>query len=59
MKDFIWRLLDRDAENRLGANGVEEVKQHKWFEGFDFEKLLKKELPAPYIPQIKLRDEDF
>lgn len=50
MKDFIKWLLDRDAENWLGANGVEEVKQHKWFEGFDFNKLYNKELPAPYIP---------
>jgi len=36
MKDFISRLLQRDQSKRLGANGVEEIKSHPWFEGIDF-----------------------
>lgn len=53
MKDFITKLLDRDATKRLGANGAEEIKAHPWLEDIDFKKLLKKKIKAPYIPQIK------
>ena len=59
MKDFIEKLLDWDPKNRLGVNGAEEIMTHKWFEGFDFDKLLKKKISAPYIPQPKVLDKDF
>ena len=54
LKDFISRLLERDPSKRLGVNGVKEVKNHKWFDGFDFTKLMKKLLDAPFIPLDKL-----
>lgn len=50
MKDFIEKLLSRDPASWLGVNGAEEVKSHKWFEGFNFKKLLEKKISAPYIP---------
>ena len=33
-------------------NGVEEILSHKWFASIDMDKLLKKELPSPYIPKL-------
>lgn len=32
-KDLIEKLLNPDPEKRLGANGIEEIKAHPWFEG--------------------------
>jgi len=37
------------VEERIGANGVEEIKAHPWFAGLDFDHLL--EIPAPYKPE--------
>lgn len=39
---------------RLGAvqGGVSKIKQHAWFEGMDWDKLLKKEYPAPMVPKV-------
>ena len=48
--DFINKLLKRKAENRLGANGINELKNHKWMKGVDWEKLKMKKIDPPYIP---------
>jgi len=53
LKDIISRLLDKEPDKRLGANGYQEVMNHKWFGDMDFDALLKKELEAPYIPSLK------
>jgi len=39
MKNFIKNLLHPNPVLRLGAQGAQEVKEHIWFYGFDFEKL--------------------
>lgn len=31
---------------------MEEMKQHSWLGGFDWEKLMAQSLPAPYKPDI-------
>ena len=56
--DFINRLIQRKPVNRLGLNGTQDVKAHVWWKGFDWEKLNKKELPAPFIPPVihQIRD---
>lgn len=38
--DFINKLIQRKPANRLGLNGPEEVKEHIWFRGFDWNSLL-------------------
>jgi len=40
--DFINKLLQRKPTNRLGYNGPEEVKQHKWLKDIDWKKLIDK-----------------
>ena len=62
-KDFIKRCLDNNPETRLGAtaNGdFKEILSHPWFDNIDKDKLLKKELKAPYIPKFyKDSHDDF
>lgn len=49
-RDLIERLLC-EQENRLGVNGVEEIKAHPFFEGVDWEGIRNQK--APFIPQLK------
>ena len=48
--DFINRLLYRKPNSRLGSNGSEEVKNHPWFEKFDWKQLFEEEMVAPFVP---------
>jgi serine/threonine protein kinase len=52
--DFITRCLTRLPHKRLGINGIEEVKNHAWFNDFDWEALKKKETEPFYKPNIDL-----
>jgi len=40
-----------EAENRLGANGIDEIKQHPFFEGINWERM--KDMKAPFTPSLK------
>lgn len=48
--DLIKRLIT-DPNERLGINGVAEIKAHPFFVGIDWKNLREKK--APYIPEIK------
>jgi CRP-like cAMP-binding protein len=54
-QDLIQRLIVRRQANRFGclARGDMDIRDHAWFSVFTTEKLLKKQIPAPWIPQIK------
>lgn len=56
-KLLVKRLLTPDLTKRYGnlKNGVADIKEHKWFAGFDWNALLKKSLPPPYKPVFKVR----
>ena len=66
-KSFIRELLVFDPTKRLGygTSGINLIKKHKFFEGVDWDKALKKEYKAPFIPQLnddldlKYFDKDF
>ena len=50
--DFINKCLKRKNTRRLGYNnGVKELKNHKWFEGYDWEGLYCKTILAPFVPK--------
>jgi len=38
--------------NRLGLNGPEEVKNHPWFRGFPWNKVISKQFEPPFIPSV-------
>lgn len=49
-RDFMERLLCIDPTKRLGANGAEEVKNHPFFAGIEWDKVTMTE--AAFIPQV-------
>ena len=51
LKSLIDSLLIKEKEDRLGANGgLEEIKTHPFFAGFNWDDLYNKKLDAPFIP---------
>ena len=48
-KDLIESLLC-DVEVRLGTNGVDEIKQHSFFEGVNWTNIYEEQ--APYVPTV-------
>ena len=53
-KQFIKELLVIDPESRLGygKDGTTKIKNHKFFNGVDWDKALKKEYKPPFIPEL-------
>ena len=51
--DFINRLIQRKPGNRLGKEGPHVLKEHSWFEGFDWESLKAKRMKAPFVPPLQ------
>ena len=53
-KSLIKKLLVADLTKRYGClkGGAEDIKKHKWFQGFDWESLIERALPAPIIPTV-------
>jgi hypothetical protein len=50
----VKHLLRRDLSKRFGnlKNGVDDIKNHRFFEGFSWQNLLIKKLDVPYVPKI-------
>ncbi|KAK3153920.1 hypothetical protein QOZ80_2BG0183280 [Eleusine coracana subsp. coracana] len=48
-KDLISKLLC-NVDQRLGTKGAEEIKEHSWFNGVEWDKLY--EIEAAYLPQV-------
>ncbi|XP_064393943.1 cAMP-dependent protein kinase catalytic subunit PRKX-like [Halichondria panicea] len=53
-KDLVKKLLVRDVTRRLGSlkGGVDDVKQHKWFKGVDWDACLQRKIPPPIVPRV-------
>ena len=56
-KDLISKLLVVEPTLRIGYNGIDEIKKHKFFESVDFDKVLNKEIEPPFIPRIESDDD--
>lgn len=50
-KDLIKKLLTLDFEERLGVNGAEEIMNHPYFEGINWDSLYKED-PDSFIPTL-------
>ncbi|KAH6648208.1 kinase-like domain-containing protein [Truncatella angustata] len=48
--DILAALLIKDPLQRLGANGASEVKDHAFFHGLDWQRLLQREYTTPFQP---------
>lgn len=51
-RDICSKLLDKDPRKRLGANDVDEIIQHRWFQGMDWRAMKNKTVQSPYCPQL-------
>jgi len=54
-KVLVKKLLTADLGKRYGnlKNGVDDIKKAKWFQGLDWDQLLRREIAAPYKPNVK------
>jgi serine/threonine protein kinase len=54
LKDLIEKLLDKDPKTRIGSkNDADEIVNHPWFKGFDWDGLMAKTIVAPFIPEVE------
>ncbi|KFG77822.1 serine/threonine protein kinase [Metarhizium anisopliae] len=51
-KDLLIKLLNRDPEERLGANGSAEIKAHPFFHAIDWRKLLQRKYEPTFKPSV-------
>ena len=54
LSDLISQLLITDQSKRLGRtqNGIQGIKNHRWFAGFDWEGFEKQSLKPTILPKI-------
>lgn len=54
-KSLTKKLINADLTKRYGClkNGANDIKESKWFLGLDWDKLVRKQLPAPIKPLIE------
>ncbi|XP_058796688.1 ribosomal protein S6 kinase 2 beta isoform X2 [Phymastichus coffea] len=52
-------LFKRNPVNRLGSRGIDEIKQHVFFETIDWDKLFRKEIKPPFKPAVSQEDDAF
>lgn len=50
-RSILLSLLEREPANRLADAAA--IKAHPYFKGMNWEKLLKKEIPPPFVPPVK------
>ena len=46
--NFLNKLIISDPKKRIGFNDINELKNHSWFKGFDWNKLEKKQIVSPF-----------
>lgn len=55
LRDLILSLLEVNREKRLGVNDIEEIFQHKFFDGINFDEMkeCKQTIKPPHIPNVE------
>jgi serine/threonine protein kinase len=54
-KSLVKHLLTAELSKRFGnlKKGVDDIKEHKWFKDFTWDKLVAKEFKPPFVPAVK------
>ncbi|KAG9325538.1 hypothetical protein KVV02_007363 [Mortierella alpina] len=54
-KDLLKKLLVSDLTKRYGnlRDGCHDIRNHAWFEGVDWSMVLRREIAAPFVPDVK------
>ncbi len=55
--DFIEKLLDMNPKTRLGSRSIDEIKQHPFFKGIDWDKIM--EMESPFKPLGREQDTQY
>jgi RAC serine/threonine-protein kinase len=53
--DLLAKLLDRNPDTRL--QDPPQIKKHPFFQPIDFEKLIKKQIRPPFVPEVRGEDD--
>lgn len=58
-RSLISKLLNRDPARRLGGgpNGGRDIMAHPFYESIDWDKLLRKEIVPPFVPDVTSVDD--
>lgn len=58
-RSLISKLLNRDPSRRLGGgpNGGRDIMAHPFYESIDWDKLMRKEITPPFIPDVTSVDD--
>ena len=57
--DFITRLLKRNQKERLGFNGIDEIKNHQWLHGVDWDNMENKLIDRESLPFQPMIGDNF
>lgn len=54
LKDLIFNILQTDLTKRFGnlKNGVDDIKDHKWFKVINWTTLYNQHMEPPFIPEV-------
>mmetsp|Transcript_17315 Transcript_17315/g.12312 ORF Transcript_17315/g.12312 Transcript_17315/m.12312 type:complete len:126 (+) Transcript_17315:1662-2039(+) len=53
-QDLITKMLEKNKLHRLGCeDDARDILSHPWFGELDLEALLRKEFPAPFVPETQ------
>jgi beta-adrenergic-receptor kinase len=50
-RDICFRLLDKDPQTRLGANGAREIMEHPWFRDINWDDMISERVEPPFKPK--------
>ena len=58
--DLAKKLLHKDPAERLGHNGIEDVRAHKFFEGYNWDAVKDQSMDPPFVPDqdVNAADQD-
>lgn len=57
--EFISDILDRDPRTRLGAQSVDDIKDHVYFADISWDDIRNRRLQPPYLPPVTDNELDF
>jgi rhodopsin kinase len=52
-KDFLQKLFNPDPAERLGANSIDELKNHEYFADIDWDALAALAVTPPFVPDAR------
>uniref|UniRef100_A0A1B6ET07 cAMP-dependent protein kinase n=1 Tax=Cuerna arida TaxID=1464854 RepID=A0A1B6ET07_9HEMI len=55
LKDLLRNILQADITRRYGnlKDGTDDFKRHKWFRPLNWQAVVQRKMPAPFLPKIK------